>query len=435
MKKSQHKQRLLLNLLLILFIIFLFVFLFLESKFHLNKSSALPIEPSLTELAGNNANDIPSPQASQGSEASPSASSLPSQTPVPSPTPITANLISAGDCVLHAAVQQSGKVKNEDRYNFDSIFDAIKPYTEPADYSIISFESAATNNRKNYTSYPMFNCPPEMFSSFKKVGFDLVNNSNNHQLDRRLKGMLETRSNIRNAGLEVIGSYDGESPRYIIKDLNGIKVGIMAYTYGCNSMENTLTLQQQAKHLALIDEVRMKKEITELEGKADITVVAMHWGIEYSQKPSKYQEKLANSLISWGADVILGSHPHVVQPSKTVVFNNDTKYIIYSMGNFLSNQRRGATGSPKTHKELCEDSMLVSLEFLKDPVTNKTVINKVDHIPTWLWRYPIDGVHQFKIIPVPSKDFYKKGEYPKEVLDKANESFDRTMKLVTDYKR
>ncbi len=356
-------------------------------------------------------------------------------TPTPEPTPITATLVSAGDCVLHTAFQQSALVNGEDRYDFNAIFEAIRPYTESAHYSLISFESAATNSRQDYSGYPMFNCPPEIFDAFENVGLDLVNNSNNHQLDRRVKGMLETRDNIRKAGLEVLGAYDGEEPRYLIKDLNGIKVGLMAYTYSCNMNENALTLEQQKKHLALIDEPRMEKEISELEDLADITVVAMHWGTEYTQKPTDYQKQLARDLISWGADVILGSHPHVVQPTEYIEVDGDMKYIIYSMGNFVSNQRRGASGYPKTQKELCEDSMLVNLEFMKDPKTQKTVIQKVEHVPTWLWRYPEGSGYQFRVIPVPAQNWYKNGEYSKEVLAEAYASYERTMKLVTDYKK
>ncbi len=364
-----------------------------------------------------------------------SASAVPKATFSSEPQPLKAVIVSAGDCVLHEVFQKSAKIENEDRYDFNSIFEAIKPYTEPAHYSLISFESAATNKRGDYSGYPLFNCPPEIFDAFKNVGLDLVNNSNNHQLDRKLKGMLETRDNIRSRGLEVLGVYDGEEPRYMIKELNGIKVGLMAYTYSCNMNEDALTAKQREHHLALIDEKRMEQEITEMEGKADATVIAMHWGTEYTQKPTDYQEKLARKMIDWGADVILGSHPHVVQPSELIDLNGDTKYIIYSMGNFVSNQRRGASGYPKTHKELCEDSMLINIEFVKDAGTSKTVINKVTHIPTWLWRYSKDGVYRFQVIPVPLPDYYKNGEYPKEVLAEAYESYKRTMSLVSDYQR
>lgn len=379
-----------------------------------------------------------SPEKAEKESLSPSPSATPSIVPTPEstpePEPVTATIVSAGDCVLHKLFQESALI-GDDKYDFYPIFEAIKPYTEPASYSLISFESASTNKRNDYTGYPLFNCPPEIFDAFKKVGLDMVNNSNNHQLDRKLSGMYETRDNIQKAGLEVAGIYDGEEPRYLIKDLNGIKVAIMAYTYSCNMNELALTEEQRYNHLSLIDEERMKKEITEMEEKADVTVIAMHWGVEYTQKPNDSQKRLARDMISWGADVILGSHPHVVQPSEIISHEGEDKYVIYSMGNFVSNQRRGASGYPKTHKELCEDSMLVHIEFLKDPKTGKTVIQKVDHIPTWLWRYSENNRYKFKVIPVPELDYYKNGEYPEEALYEAYESYKRTMSLVTDYVR
>jgi len=379
-----------------------------------------------------------SPEKAEKESLSPSPSATPSIVPTPEstpePEPVTATIVSAGDCVLHKLFQESALI-GDDKYDFYPIFEAIKPYTEPASYSLISFESASTNKRNDYTGYPLFNCPPEIFDAFKKVGLDMVNNSNNHQLDRKLSGMFETRDNIQKAGLEVAGIYDGEEPRYLIKDLNGIKVAIMAYTYSCNMNELALTEEQRYNHLSLIDEERMKKEITEMEEKADVTVIAMHWGVEYTQNPNDSQKRLARDMISWGADVILGSHPHVVQPSEIISHEGEDKYVIYSMGNFVSNQRRGASGYPKTHKELCEDSMLVHIEFLKDPKTGKTVIQKVDHIPTWLWRYSENNRYKFKVIPVPELDYYKNGEYPEEALYEAYESYKRTMSLVTDYVR
>ncbi len=363
----------------------------------------------------------------------PEETPIPTPTPTPEPTPRTAILTSAGDCVLHKAFQESAYVKGEDIYDFYDIFSDLEDYLSYSDYSIISFESAATNKRNDYTGYPLFNCPPEIFNSFYQVGFDLVNNSNNHQLDRKLSGMLETRDNIKSRGLDVIGVYEGEEPRYLIKDLNGIKVGIMAYTYSCNMNELALSEEERYKHLALIDEERIQKELMKMEELVDTTVVLMHWGIEYNQTPSEQQKKLARDMISWGADVILGSHPHVVQPSEIIEYNGEQKYVIYSMGNFVSNQRRGASGYPLTNKERAEDSMLVQVEFIKDPYTGKTTISKVDHIPTWLWRYTENGGFKFKVIPVPSVGYYTNEEFPQDALNEAYASYERTMKLVTDY--
>ncbi|MCX7771871.1 MAG: CapA family protein, partial [Clostridia bacterium] len=263
MKKGFHKKFIYLYsavlVLLILALINLFVYKGMLGKHaligHPGAADSVPtgsMAPSASSATLPSAANSPTPSesASPSNSSSPSASASPPTTPTPAPTPLTATLVSAGDCVLHKAFQESAHVKGQDKYDFSQVFEALKPFTGPADLSLISFESAATNSRKDYTGYPMFNCPPEIFNAFKGVGFDIVNNSNNHQLDRKVKGMLETRQNIRKAGLEVIGAYDGEEPRYRIKDLNGIKVGIMAYTYSCNMNEKALTAEQQARYIA-----------------------------------------------------------------------------------------------------------------------------------------------------------------------------------------
>ncbi|HHU89882.1 MAG TPA: CapA family protein [Clostridiaceae bacterium] len=388
----------------------------------------------------NQAGTTPKPAVTESPVSTPVPTSIPitapSVTPVPTPSPITATLVSAGDCVIHNTLQRAAKIDGEDRYDFTHMFEEIKPFVESADYSVVSYEGAATNSRNDYSGFPYFNCPPEIFDAFKYSGFDLVNNANNHQLDRRVKGMLETRDNIRGRGLDVIGAYDGEEQRYIIKDLNGINVGFMAYTYGSNGNEGLLTSEQIAKHLAFFDKARMEKEIKELEEKADITVVLMHWGHEYWRKPNEQQISLSNDLFEWGADVILGSHPHVIQPTEVRTVNGETKYIIYSMGNFLTNQWHEWFDNPKDKKWLREDSILVTIEFLKDPVTQKTVINKVKHIPTWLSREGVGTntvIH--RILPVPTRDYYDNSHYPEELIKKAYESYDRTIDFFTDYER
>lgn len=410
--------------LLCLIALFAVIYLYNQNNIFGNNQASISPNPVISE------SPISTPVST------PTPTPTPSVTPEPLPAPITATLVSAGDCVIHDDLQKAAKIEGEDRYDFTHMFEEIKPFVESADYSIVSYEGAATNKRDDYAGFPYFNCPPELFDAFKYAGFDLVNNSNNHQLDRRVKGMLETRENIRQRGLDIIGAYDGEEPRYIIRDINGIKIGFMAYTYGSNGNEGLLTSEEIAKHLAFFDRPRMEKEIKELEEKADITVIAMHWGHEYWRKPNEQQISLSNDMFEWGADVILGSHPHVIQPTETRVVNGETKYIIYSMGNFLSNQWHEWFDDPKDKKWLREDSILVTIEFLKDPETQKTVINKVKHIPVWVSREGV-GTNNIihRILPIPTRDYYDNSKYPEELIQKAYESYDRTINYFTDYER
>ncbi len=391
------------------------------------------ISNSVNKYGDGQANTSPTPINSPTAIPTQEPTNTPVPTPEPTPTTITATIVSAGDCVIHDTIRLAGKIDGEDRYDYTHMFEDIRPFVENGDYAIISYEGAATNNRNDYSSYPLFNTPPELFDAFKYSGFNLVNNSNNHQLDRRVSGMLETRENAKNSGLEIIGAYDGEETRYLIKDINGIKVGFMAYTYGCNGNEARLTSDEMYKHIALFDKPRMEKEIKELEEKADVTVIAMHWGHEYWKKPNEQQISLSNEMFEWGADVILGSHPHVIQPSEIRTVNGETKYIVYSMGNFLTNMLHEWFDDPKKEKWLQEDGSIINIEFTKDLVTQKTIISRVTHIPTWLSREEIDGEIVHRILPMPSKDYYKDGDLSEELLKKAYESYDRTISNFTDF--
>ena len=207
----------------------------------------------------------------------------------------------------------------------------------------------------------------------------------------------------------------------------------MAYTYGSNGNEALLTSDQIARHLAFFDKPRMEKEIRELEEKADITIVSMHWGHEYWKKPNQQQIDLSNDLFSWGADVILGSHPHVIQPSEIREIDGEIKYINYAMGNFLTNQWHEPFDNPEKEKWYREDGMLVNLEFTKAPDTEKTIISKITHIPTWVSREEVDGEILHQILPIPSRDYYKTGDLNEELLKKAIDSYDRTIGYFTDY--
>ncbi len=388
---------------------------------------------------GGNNNPTPTNSADSSPVLTPTPTTTPVSTPTPtpesSPTPITATIVAAGDCVIHYDLQKDAKIEGEDRYDFNHMFEEIKPFIEKADYSIVSYEGAATSNRNDYAGFPYFNCPPELFDAYKNAGFDLVNTANNHQLDRKVNGMLETRDNIYKAGLENIGSYDGqEEQRYIIKDLNGIKVAFMSYTYGSNGNEGLLTSQEISKYLAFFDKPRMEKEIKEMEEKADITVVSMHWGHEYWRKPNEQQISLSNEMFEWGVDIILGSHPHVIQPTEIRTVNGETKYIVYSMGNFLTNQWHEWFDDPMDKKWLREDSLIVTIELLKDPETDKTIINKVVHTPAWVSREGIqtDNVTH-RILPIPNRNYYDNSQYPEEMIKKAYDSYDRTLDYFTDY--
>jgi poly-gamma-glutamate synthesis protein (capsule biosynthesis protein) len=344
----------------------------------------------------------------------------------------SASILSAGDVIMHDAVIHSGKTESG-AYDYTGIFEFVKPYVEKADYSIISYEGVSMESDKNYTGYPLFNAPPAIISAFSDAGFDMVNNGNNHCLDRALGGLFETISIIKQRNLQVIGTFqDAAEPRYKIQDINGIKVGFLSYTYGCNMNENRLTEEERNTHLSLIDKDRMETEIKTLKPKADIIIVLIHWGVEYRRDATDEQKKLAESMFSWGADIILGSHPHVVEPSEIIEKDGNIKYLIYSMGNFLSNQIGGNNPNPRNN-DLTEDGMMINIQIEKDLETGKTSIISVKHIPTWVYRYTENGIYKYKIYPVPSLDHDSMNDLDEALAKKLKNSYSRTMELVKDY--
>jgi len=158
----------------------------------------------------------------------------------------------------------------------------------------------------------------------------------------------------------------------------------------------------------------------------------MHWGVEYRKEPTQDQKNLARDLFEWGADIILGSHPHVVEASETMVINGEVKYVIYAMGNFLSNQIKG-TIDDKNINEYTEDGMMVSLTLQKDTGTGESSIASIKHIPTWVHRYKVGDVNKYTIHPIPSLEDSIFENMDTRLADNLRSSYSRTMALVQDY--
>ncbi|AGC68377.1 CapA domain protein [Thermoclostridium stercorarium subsp. stercorarium DSM 8532] len=365
----------------------------------------------------------------------PTPTTVPTMTPTPTPTPapVTATILAAGDVIMHEPVVKSGK-NNTVEYNYNYIFDRIKPFVEEADLSIIDFEGACMETDTNYTGYPLFNAPPAIITAFAYAGFDMVNTANNHCLDRGLNGLFETRDIIKRNNLQVIGTFeDASEPRYTIRDLNGIKVGFLSYTYGCNMNENRLTEEERNIHLSLIDRDKIKNEIESLSSLVDVVVVLMHWGVEYRVEPTAEQTELADMIFSAGADIILGSHPHVIERSEIRETDGKIKYIIYSMGNFLSNQIDD--NNPETKlSELTQENVMVKIKLEKDLMSGQTRIVSVKHIPAWVHRYSENNVYKYSIIPIPSLENEIFNQVDEKLAEKLKSSYIRTMEKMQDFR-
>ncbi len=331
-----------------------------------------------------------------------------------------------GDIMFHSP-QIDGAYKNE-RYDFNPSFQYVKKYIESADLALGNFESTTAGGTPS--GYPVFNAPDESLEALSKIGYDVLATANNHSLDKGKKGVIRTIDKIAENNMTNVGTYKERSDDIYIAEVEGIKLAVLSYTYGLNGMESLLSSEDREYMINLIDEKKIENDIKKSkESGADFTIVFIHWGNEYQLEPSSYQKQLANSMFQWGADIILGSHPHVIQESDVVYIDEEAKYVIYSMGNFISNQRRETLGSI-SNSTYTEDGVIVSLSLEKDFISGDKRIVGVNYIPTWVNRTGSSGSFHYEVLPV--KDALA-GDYNDYTKAKLQASYENTMEKMELY--
>ncbi len=249
-----------------------------------------------------------------------------------------ASLVFAGDAMQHQAQIEAAR-QSDGTYSYSGCFDSIKPYIENADYAVVNLETPIADS--HFSGYPCFNSPKEYVAELAGTGFDLFLTANNHTLDRRDKGLCQTLTNLDQMGLDHIGSYTNSNEREktipMVREINGFRVGFLNYTYGTNGISLTTD--------AIVDYIDRKQitiDINETrKAGAEIICVCIHWGDEYILLPNSNQKSLANFLIEQGADMIIGSHPHVIQPAEIRINPSTGRKVllVYSLGNFISNMK------------------------------------------------------------------------------------------------
>ena len=249
----------------------------------------------------------------------------------------TLTISAAGDVLMHMPVLNSAKTGNT--YDFTNMYKGVKHLFDRADLSMINLEVPVAGNKLAISSYPMFNSPVEVLDGLKYLGIDVISTANNHSLDKSYKGLETTIENIKQKEMLWTGTarnLDEAKPLIITK--NNIKVGVISYTYGTNGIP---VPSSKPYCVNLIDENKIKSDIEYLKtNNVDFIVSNIHFGIEYQTKPSTYQKETVDFLVENGVDAIFGSHPHVPQPYE-IRYNeklDKNVFIIYSLGNFVSNQ-------------------------------------------------------------------------------------------------
>lgn len=351
--------------------------------------------------------------------------------------PQTITITAVGDIMCHNLNLQSAFNPETGEYDFTRVFEYVKEYIEDADLAIANFETVTAGEEEKYTSFPYFNTPDSILDALKYAGFHVLVTANNHALDRKKKGVLTTIEKINERGMRHVGTLaTPEDDRFITVDVKGFKISIIAYSYSCNGNSPFLTEEEQKYMLNLIDEQKIKEDIEKAkEINSDIIIAYMHWGNEYHRTQSVHQEQLAEKLFDWGADIVLGTHPHVIQKSEVLEVESEPKYIIYSMGNFISNFSRDDQAE-RPNKVYTEDGVIVriTLEKQSENGEDKTILKSVKHIPTWVDKYYENGRPVHRILPVLKENMEK--EYINDNnRKKAEDSYDHTMELMTDFQR
>ncbi|MBZ2175969.1 CapA family protein [Schnuerera sp. xch1] len=308
----------------------------------------------------------------------------------------TATLLAVGDIMFHMPQIKAAYIPELQTYDFTNAFKYVKKYINSADISIANFETVTCGNEIGFSGYPRFNSPIETLIAIKGAGFDILNTANNHSLDQGKKGLINTINYINQHEMNNIGTYKEPNNSILIEEVNEIKLAFLSYSYGFNGLESTLMEDEQSYMINKIDEDIIKEDIEKAKNLGvDSIVVFIHWGNEYEREPSQYQMELGRKMLEWGANIILGTHPHVVQHSDVVNSNGNDNFIIYSMGNFLSNQRQATMGNKYT-----EDGVMINIELEKNFSDDKTIIKDITYIPTWVRKYKEEEGTRYEILPI-----------------------------------
>ena len=255
-----------------------------------------------------------------------------------------ASLYFVGDAMQHQAQLERAKELGKGEYVYDDCFEHIAADIMEADMAICNLE-VPLGGKGTYSGYPCFSAPDSYAVALRDAGFNLMLTANNHCLDKKDKGARRTLTALDSLKIRHIGTYHDKAQREKlvphIEDINGFKVGFLNYTYGTNGISPT-----DGMEVSLIDKKKIKEEIARTkEAGAELLVVTMHWGIEYVLLENNVQRDLANFLVNEGVDLVIGGHPHVIQPMKVVRNENENKdvLVVYSLGNFISNMKTGDT--------------------------------------------------------------------------------------------
>lgn len=316
------------------------------------------------------------------------------------------DIVSLGNLIIHQS--QINGAKNENGYDFSPSFQYIKEMVSEADISLGILEGALAGGEP--TGYPIFNSPDEVIDSLRDTGIDVVNYANNHIYDYDDEGLQRTIEITKEKGLDVLGVKSTEEEKsYLVKEVDGVKIGFASYVFETAAVNGYKTINSNPVSINsenLINTFnyndlesfynRIANEISAMKAEGVKFIIAsMHWGEEYNTYIEATQNEIAKKLNELGVDIILGGHPHVIQPYEIICNESGhSTFVIYSQGNSLSNQSEQEIGVAES-----EDGIMI--KFTLEKKDGNVSLKEYKIIPTWVYKEEKgDGTYYHKIIPV-----------------------------------
>lgn len=367
-------------------------------------------------------------------------------TPDPDEVVATATVVNTGDIILHSTVLDGAKTADGD-YDFSAFFTETESYFKSADLATANLEVTLGGTESGaFSGYPAFNSPDSLLDFIKNSGIGFLTTANNHCYDTGMYGLTRTVQQLKEKNIDFIGTKETDSdPTYLVKDVNGIKIGMVSYTYensagdGQKSINGNIVNSQANNLINSFNYDRLNQFYTEAElvienmkqSGAEAIVFYMHWGEEYQLSANTWQKTIAQKLSNLGVDVIVGGHPHVVQPIELIHSEDsqNTTICIYSMGNAISNQRKEIM-NPECTTGHTEDGMLFYYTFQKYG-DGSVQLTAVDIIPTWVNKYRGGSGYLYTMYPLKNSAMAETYGFDTATVSSAKASFERTKNQVS----
>ena len=295
-------------------------------------------------------------------------------------------LLAVGDIMMHQSQLNFAYDIKTKNYDFSNYFKYINSYLAEGDIVYANLETPVAGEEFKYSGYPRFNAPISILSELKNNYFTHLSLANNHALDQGSKGLSNTIKNVRDFGFVILGARDDIlKSNYEIYEKNGLRVGLISYTYGANGF---VLPSSKSFMLSVVDKEKIIKDLNDLKMQdVDIIVSAIHFGQEYELANDKYQKEIAELACTSGADIVLGTHPHTLEPIEYL--NNGECLVAYSLGNFIS-------GMSKSYTDL---GGILKIEIIKE---GDDISLTPDFMGTWVRRgYDDRGLRDYQIVPLP----------------------------------